>query len=84
MKNEYQTSVSLNYWMSMNFNGKDFAMADELLKYVKTDNVFDDACEIIVPHKRIVINIIINAVNFDLKIVFCLCSLINKNLQFSL
>lgn len=31
----------------MNFNGKDFAMADELLKYVKTDNVFDDACEII-------------------------------------
>ena len=34
MKNEYQTSVSLNYWMSMNFNGKDFAMADELLKYV--------------------------------------------------
>ena len=47
MKNEYQTSVSLNYWMSMNFNGKDFAMSDELLKYVKTDNVFDDACEII-------------------------------------
>lgn len=47
MKNEYQTSVSLNYWMSMNFNGKDFAMADELPKYVKTDNVFDDACEII-------------------------------------